>query len=79
VTRVTEESAEIFDDFTGSGGRRDPKRAEKPLTTEEREASSLAAPLDLGQSLAIGGFAIERSVLASPCGGLIFSVAGEKA
>src|SRR5882762_1439502 len=76
LTRVTEESAEIFDDvYLGlrAGGAIRKQRRGEPLTTEEREALGRWQRLSTWRkSLAIGGFAVGTFGLGFTLGGLIF-------
>src|SRR6266508_2533678 len=76
LNRVTEESAEIFDDlYLGlrAGGAIRKQRRGEPLTTEEREALGRWQRLSpWRKALAVGGFAIGTFGLGFTLGGLIF-------
>jgi hypothetical protein len=76
LIRVTEESAEIFDDlYLGlrAGGAIRKQRRGETLTSEEREALGRWQRLSTWRkSLAIGGFAIGTFELGFTLGGLIF-------
>jgi hypothetical protein len=76
LRRVTEDSAEIFDDlYLGlrAGGAIRKQRRGEPLTTEEREALGRWQRLSpWRKALAVGGFAIGTFGLGFTLGGLIF-------
>ena len=76
LNRVTEESAEIFDDlYLGlrAGGAIRKQRRGEPLTTEEREALGRWQRLSpWRKALAVGGFALGTFGLGFTLGGLIF-------
>src|SRR6476469_1069690 len=75
LIRVTEESAEIFDDlYLGlrAGGAIRRQRRGEPLTSEEREARGRWQRLSTSlKSRAIGGFAMRAFGLGFTLGGLI--------